>query len=390
MERIFYHNNGGLKLVVLKNCLLDEELKDIMIINDKIVKIGEIRVECLEHIFKVLTIIDVEGKRVIPGYIDNHVHIIGGGGESGFSSRVPEINFSSVVSNGITTLVGVLGTDSVTRSIENLVAKTKALNEEGITAYCLTGAYEYPSPTITGKIQNDIVFVKEIIGTKIAISDHRCYNPSKEDLIKLLSETRIAGLISKKKTTVNFHVGWGKGNMDTIIDVLEKTNIPRELVRPTHISNNERNFKQALRLAKAGSYIDITAGKDIEKTIKYILKVIKNGYIDKLTMSSDANGSVPNWRDGKCVGITAHTMDGMHKVIKKLILEYNVSLKDAIKILTINPANALGLDNKGIIEENKDADIIILDDEYNIDTVIALGKIVFQNKEIKVKGRYER
>ena len=109
-----------------------------------------------------------------------------------------------------------------------------------------------------------------------------------------------------------------------------------------------------------------------------------------MTISSDANGSVPNWRDGKCVGITAHTMDGMHKVIKKLILEYNVSLKDAIKILTINPANALGLDNKGIIEENKDADIIILDDEYNIDTVIALGKIVFQNKEIKVKGRYEK
>lgn len=390
MERIFCHNNGGIKLLVLKNCLLDEEVKDILIINNRIVKIGEVRIECLEHIFKDVTVINVEKKRIIPGYIDNHVHIIGGGGECGFSSRVPEINFSSIVSNGVTTVVGVLGTDSVTRSIENLLAKTKALNEEGITAYCLTGAYEYPSPTITGKIQNDIVFIKEIIGTKIAISDHRCYNPSEEDLIKILSETRIAGLISQKKTTVNFHVGWGKGNMDAIINILEKTNIPKELVRPTHISNNERNFKQALRLAKAGNYIDITAGKDIEKTIKYILKVIKYGYIDKLTMSSDANGSVPDWRDGKCVGIAAHTMEGMHKVIKKLVLEYNVPLKEAIKILTINPANALGLDNKGIIEENKDADIIILDNEYDIDTVIALGKIVFQNKEIKVKGRYER
>ena len=163
-----------------------------------------------------------------------------------------------------------------------------------------------------------------------------------------MSETRIAGLISKKKTTVNFHVGWGKGNMDMVIDILEKTNIPKEMIRPTHISNNEKNFKQAFRLAKAGSFIDITAGKDIEKTIKYILKVIKNGYIDKLTLSSDANGSVPNWKDGKCVGITAHTMDGMHQVIKKLVLEYNVSLKDAIKILTINPANALGLDKKWI------------------------------------------
>lgn len=390
MEKIFYHSTGGFKLLLLKNCLLDEEVKDVMIINDKIVKIGNIREECLKHIFEDVIVINVKGKRIIPGYIDNHVHIIGGGGEAGFSSRVPEIKFSSIISNGVTTVVGVLGTDSVTRSIENLVAKTKALNEEGITAYCLTGAYEYPSPTITGKIQNDVTFIKEIIGTKIAISDHRCYNPTEDELIKILSETRIAGLISKKKTTVNFHIGWGKGNMNKIMNILKKTNIPNDIIRPTHISNNEKNFKQALILAKGGSYIDITAGKDIERTVKYILKVINKGYIDKLTMSSDANGSVPNWKDGKCIGITAHTMDGMHKVIKKLILEYNIPVNKAIKILTSNPANALGLNNKGTIEEDKDADIIILDNEYNIDTVIAMGKIVLHNKKIKVKGRYER
>lgn len=376
-------------MILLKNCLLNSSLKDIIIINNKIVKIGEIREECLKHIFEDATIIDIKGKRVIPGYIDNHVHIIGGGGENGFSSRVPEITISSIVSNGVTTLVGVLGTDSVTRTIENLVAKTKALNEEGITAYCLTGAYEYPSPTITGKIQDDIAFIREIIGVKIAISDHRCYNPNKEDLIKLMSETRVAGLISGKKATVNFHVGWGKENMDKILGILDKTNIPLELVRPTHISNTDKNFKQALKLGKKGGFIDITAGKDLERTTQYILKVIKNGLINNLTMSSDANGSVPNWKDGKCIGISAHTMNGLHQVVKKLVLEHNIAIEDAIKILTINPAKALGLENKGSIEENKDADIIILDDDFNIDTVIALGKIVYQDKEVKVKGKYE-
>ena len=376
-------------MILLKNCLLNNSLKDIIIINNKIVKIGKIGEDCLKHFFEDVTIIDVDGKRVIPGYIDNHVHIIGGGGESSFSSRVPEITISSIVSNGVTTVVGVLGTDSVTRTVENLVAKVKALNEDGITAYCLTGAYEYPSPTITDKVQTDIAFIKEIIGVKMAISDHRCYNPNKEELIKIMSETRVAGLISGKKTTVNFHVGWGKGNMDMLLDILDETNIPPDLLRPTHISNTDKNFKQALKLAQKGGFIDITAGKDLEKTTKYILKVIKKGLIDNLTMSSDANGSVPKWEDGKCVGITAHTMNGLHQVVKKLVLENNIEIDEAIKILTINTAKALGLKDKGTIEEGKDADIIILDDEFNINTVIALGKIVFQDNEAKVKGRYE-
>ena len=89
-------------------------------------------------------VLDAAGRRVIPGLIDQHVHITGGGGESGFTSRVPELRFSDSVKAGVTTLVGLLGTDSRTRNVQNLLAKTKALNEEGITAYCLTGAYEIP------------------------------------------------------------------------------------------------------------------------------------------------------------------------------------------------------------------------------------------------------
>lgn len=160
--------------------------RDILICNDRIIAI-EPQMKALPQGCRVL---DAAGRRVIPGLIDQHVHITGGGGESGFTSRVPELRFSDSVKAGVTTLVGLLGTDSRTRNVQNLLAKTKALNEEGITAYCLTGAYEIPSPTLTGSVGDDIMFLQEVIGVKVAISDHRSSNLTKEEMIKLASEAR--------------------------------------------------------------------------------------------------------------------------------------------------------------------------------------------------------
>lgn len=375
-------------MLLLKNCLVNDILTDILISEHKIVKIGKIDENILVNIFNI-DILDLKEKHVIPGYIDNHVHITGGGGENGFASRVPEIKLSEIVSRGVTTVVGVLGTDTITRSVENLVAKAKALNDEGITAYALTGGYEYPLPTITGSVQKDVTYIKEIIGAKIAISDHRCYNPTKEELIKLMSEIRVSSLISGKQCHVNYHVGWGKGNMDVLLQILNETNIPAFLIRPTHISCNEKVFKQALDMADNGSYIDITAGKDIQKTIQYILKVRESGKFEQLTMSSDANGSVPVWKNGECIEIKAHTMNGLHEIVKELVINHKFNLNEAIKILTKNPANALKLQQKGEIKEGKDADIIVLDKNYDINYVLALGRIVVADNKIIKKGMYE-
>lgn len=141
---------------------------------------------------------DCRGMTAIPGYIDQHVHLTGGGGEGSFITQVPPLKYSEPVKAGVTTMVGLLGTDGTTRSVANLVARTKAFREFGLTAYCLTGNYNYPSPTLTGSVMDDIVFVDEIIGVKIAISDHRSSNMTKESLIKLASDARVAGMLSGK------------------------------------------------------------------------------------------------------------------------------------------------------------------------------------------------
>ena len=51
-----------------------------------------------------------------PGLVDLHVHLAGGGGEAGPASRTPEAALSQLIQSGLTTVVGVTGTDSVMRS----------------------------------------------------------------------------------------------------------------------------------------------------------------------------------------------------------------------------------------------------------------------------------
>ncbi|MCG8642320.1 MAG: amidohydrolase family protein, partial [Desulfobacterales bacterium] len=73
--------------------------------------------------------IDANGKLVVPGFIDCHVHISGGGGEGGYHTRTPEIQLSDLIIGGITTVIGCLGTDGTTRHLPGLLAKARGLAE---------------------------------------------------------------------------------------------------------------------------------------------------------------------------------------------------------------------------------------------------------------------
>lgn len=375
--------------LIINAKLPNNNIVNILIVNDKIIDVSNNKKynDLLNNISD-FEIINARNNYVIPSYIDNHEHIVGGGGEDGFISKIDEMSSIDILKNGVTTVVGVLGTDTLTRSVENLVSKTKALNSDDITAFCLTGGYQYPSPTIIGSVGKDIVFINEIIGAKIAISDHRCYNPNKDDLIKLLSEIRVASLIAKKIGILNIHVGWGKGNMDVLFDILNETNIPINTIRPTHITNNKKVFEQAMELTRKNGYMDITIDEDIEKTYYYLRKAHKIGNINYITMSTDANGSCPIWKDGKVLGMKKSDNSIIHRLVRYLICEKKYSVNDAIRFVTSNPSKALGLQNKGEILEANDADMIIMDNDYNIDTVISKGKTIVKEKKLIKRSYY--
>lgn len=336
-----------------------------------------------------LEVVDGKGMTAIPGYIDQHVHVVGGGGEGSFITQVPPLKFSQPVKAGVTTLVGLLGTDGTTRSVANLVAKTKALREFGLSAYCLTGNYNYPSPTLTGSVMNDIVFVEEIIGVKIAISDHRSSNMTKESLTKLASDARVAGMLSGKPGIVHLHTGTGKAELDMLFDIIEETEIPIWNFRPTHLAGK---YDSAIRFAKLGGYIDFTCDPDdMFNRTALLVRALDEAPDGLVTISTDSNGSLPVWNEKKeMVGIGAASIQALHNTIRAMVQMQHCPLEKALRPVTENPAKALNLyPEKGCLAAGSDADIVLLDGDLNVNTVYAMGKCMLKNQEMMVHANFE-
>ena len=357
-----------------------------LLIADKRIAAVDDRLDCR---LPGLEILDGRGMRAIPGYIDQHVHITGGGGEGGFSNQVPPLRFSAPVKAGVTTLVGLLGTDGTTRSVESLVAKTKAFREQGLTCFCLTGAYEYPSPTVTGSVRRDIVLIEECIGVKIAICYHRSATITREELTRLASDAHQAGILSGKPGIVHLHTGSGKDQLNILFDVLEHSEVPISTFRPTHLAGK---IDQAIRFANMGGFIDITCDPDnMEKRCAIIRRALEECPAGSVTLSTDGNGSMPVWNEKKeMIGIGAGKISALHDTVRGLVRCENLPLEEAILPVTVNPAKALGLaGKKGVLAPGADADILLLDDDLNIDTTIALGRVLLREGRMQVFCSFE-
>ena len=381
-------------LTLIKNAHVyapaDLGINDILIAGEKIEKIAS-KIELPKEYADV---IDVEGMKVVPGYADQHVHITGGGGEAGFHTRAPEINLSEFIKAGITTVVGLLGTDSETRSVENLLAKTKALNNEGMTAYCLTGAYSYPSPTITGSVKTDITFIKEIIGVKLAISDHRASFLTYEDLAQLASQARVAGMIADKAGTVTLHMGDDPAGLRLVREVLENTSIPMKHFIPTHCNRNAQLLEESARYLKEGGNIDFTAGCVGDRPVSEVIAEFRKNEIptDRLTVTTDGNGSWSKYdKEGNLIKIGVSAVTPLHEEVVSLVENFGFTLSEALKFVTVNVANMQNLQKrKGQIKEGLDADLLFLQDDFSINSVFMRGKCVMKDKVLLKKGTFEK
>ena len=372
--------------------------KDIVIVGDKIEGIYE-NIKVPEDFLSV-EVIDAEGKILVPGFIDAHVHLIGGGGEGGYKTRTPELPLSKITKAGITTVVGVLGTDGVCRNMRSLLAKVKALKEEGITAYCYTGSYDIPVKTMTDSIKGDLLLVEEVIGVgELALSDHRSSQATVEQFINTVAQTRVGGLLSGKAGIVNVHFGGGARKLEYLFKMIEQSEIPPTQISPTHMSRTKELLEAGVEWAKVGGFVDLTTSSDPDhleegellasQGLKYLLN--KGVPIDNITFTSDGNGSMPMFdEEGKLIGLGICSVSTLFDEVRKSVLIEEISLEDALKTITSNPAKVLKLKDKGRIEVNKDADIVLLDKEdLKIDTVIALGKKMVENKNVLIKGTFE-
>ena len=364
--------------------------KDVLIAGEKIERIGEDLPE-----YEGCQVIDGTGRIVVPGFIDRHVHITGGGGEGSFHTQAPQVQLSDLIRGGVTTVVGLLGTDGISRSTENLVAKAKALKEEGISAYCCCGAYGHPGPTITVSISRDIMFVDEIIGLKLAVSDHRAPNITVDELIRLGSDVRTAGMLSGKAGFVCLHMGGDDRALSPVFEALERTSIPVKTFQPTHVGRAKKLQEDAFKLAKMGGTIDFTCGQ-FEEKIKELaasLRAAKEAGVpmDKVTISSDGQGSWSNYdAAGNLTEMGVSSVDTMYRQVVYQVQNENMSLEEALSLGTSNVAKALEVyPKKGAVHEGSDADVLVLNGDLSMNTVIARGSLMMQDGVLLKKGTYE-
>lgn len=339
-----------------------------------------------------LEIVDLEGYNLAPGLIDQHVHITGGGGEAGYHSRTPEIVLSQLLKYGITTVVGVLGTDGCTRSLENLYAKAKALENEGITAFMHTGSYQVPTFTLTGSIMKDLVLIDKVIGVKIAMADNRGSFPTDDELLKIVSQIRVGGLISKKVGILHMHMGALEDKLDAVFRLINDYQFPINYFEPTHCARTKELFNEAMRFQKQGGFIDVTTGgskfAQIHEVLAYGLE--NNLNLDKVSLSSDGNGSVPKFdNNSNLIGFGCASCKSNIDVIKDILAHKVLSMEDTIKLMTKNVATFLNLTNKGEIKIGYDADFIVYDNDFNIKDVIAKGDFCIKDEKLIKKGFFE-
>jgi beta-aspartyl-dipeptidase (metallo-type) len=344
---------------------------DVLILGGKIARIGRVERGAVAALGVEVEIVDASGCLVAPGFIDPHEHLAGGSGEAGFSTQTPEIRLEEIVTAGITTVVGCLGVDTTTKTMPGLLARAKALKEQGLNAFVWSGGYSVPPATLMASVREDIIFIEEVIGAgEIAISDHRSTEPDVHELARLVKDAHVGGMFSRKSGVTHFHVGDGERRLEPIRDLLRETEIQPGWLYLTHVERNEPLMKEAVDLAGRGVFVDVDiVEEDLAKWLRFYFD--SDGDRTRLTISSDASFSSPQT---------------LYEQLRGCVLEHGFTFEQVLPLVTANTAHALRLDSKGALDTGKDADVVVLrKDSLEIVEVIARGRRLVSQSRLTVK-----
>jgi beta-aspartyl-dipeptidase (metallo-type) len=339
---------------------------------------------------------DLEGRRVIPGLIDGHVHLTGGGGEAGPHTRVPPVAISRLTRGGVTTAVGVLGTDDIIRTPAELVTVARGLNVEGLSAWCLTGGYHVPPATVTGDVRRDLVLIDLVLGVgELAISDHRSSQPTLDELLRVAGDAHVGGLMSGKAGILHLHVGDGSRGLGPIRDAIDRSEVPAAVFNPTHVNRRRALFDEAIALAQRGCTIDLTAfpvreGEDAWSAAEALVRYLDAGLpADRVTVSSDGGGCFPVFDGaGRVVDMDVGEPAAVGGTLRELIAA-GQPLERVLPAFTANPARLLMLPRKGRLTPGADADLVVLDEAGGVAEVMARGRWHVQEGRVVVRGTFE-
>jgi beta-aspartyl-dipeptidase (metallo-type) len=317
-----------------------------------------------------IDVVDGDGLMAVPGMVDQHVHFLGAGGGSGPGSRIPEISGDDILRNGITTAVGLLGMDHVTRALPSLYAKARTLEHAGLSTLIYTGSFVVPSPTLTGSIRSDLMLIDKVVGVKVAVADATASTPSVEELTRLANDVFAGGLLGGKAGILHIHLGHIGDPYPLLASVLDRSGVPPAAFVVCHVNYSSKHLKGAQQFAALNTYLAVDSTLDPAlgrvgaiPPAEAITALLEAGVSpDHLILQSDANGS------------RAGLHETMLATVRSLVEDHEQPLNVALRFVTVNPATALALaGTKGSLVPGGDADVILIDRDFQPRFVFARG-----------------
>jgi len=340
--------------------------------------------------------VDLQGRPVVPGFIDAHTHLGGGGGEGGSHTRVPPLQLTELTRHGVTTAIGLLGTDTTTRTIADLLAVARGLDHEGITTLCYTGGYAVPPVTLTGSARGDLVHVDRIVAIgETAIADHRSSQPTFAEIARLAADAHVSGLMTGKAGLLHLHLGDGPTGLELVRRVAAETELPRRVVHPTHCNRNPSLWEEALALGGDGGFVDITAFPDDPDDVALPADDALEQWWSSgnpwshVTLSSDGGGCLPTF---DADGVLQHMEVGSARTLPltlSRLVQRGVPVHEALGPMTSHVADLFRLPRKGRLAVGHDADLVVLGRGGVVGDVMARGRWLVRDGEPVVRGAFE-
>lgn len=340
-----------------------------------------------------LETIECDGLSMAPGFIDQHIHITGAGGKYGYGSMTPEVHVTDLIRCGTTSVVGLLGTDGTARSLNSLYAKCAALEAEGLSAWMLSSYFGFPPKTITGSVHDDLLFIDRVVGCKIALSDVRSSYPTANQLLALLREIQVGGMISSKGGVLHIHLGALPEGMDLLFELVEKYHVDIKRLSPTHVGRTAHLFEQAQRFAQMGGMVDLsTGGTQFRPPWEALAQAHADGAdLRQFTLSSDGNAGIGILdSEGQLTGFKKAPIDLNLWNVQQLLRGGDVPAELALGLVTSGPARTMGLHRKGNLAQGMDADACLFDNEWNLKGVVSQGEIMMWNGEMRTQGNFPK
>lgn len=369
---------------------------DLLVGGGKILWLGAVGSAPIEASAASVEEVDLRGRRLLPGLIDGHAHVTGGGGEAGAHSRVPPVPLSHFTLAGVTTVVGVLGTDDTTRSTRELVATVNGLRNQGLNAYAYTGGYHLPLATVTGSVRDDLAFIECLIGVgELAICDHRSSQPTLDELLRVAADAHVGGLLTGKAGVLHLHLGDGPRGLSQVRDALAQSELPARVFNPTHINRRRALFEEAIELARSGCTVDITAfpvddGEDAWPADEALIRYLDSGApVNRVTVSSDGGGCLPHFdSEGRVARMAIGSPSSLVDTLRSLLAR-GQPLERVLPAFTRNAAYLLRLPNKGVVAQGADADFLILNEDDRVNDVMVGGRWHVREGQAQVRGMFE-